>query len=108
MREDALNGEPIAKERYEKTLAMRREAYHSKKSEQTAWQYAYDHDTLVAELMRISWSDANIVLAKEIWYCIDSLTNRNFVKETFLMTMNKGVSVRINRINLNREKSEKW
>jgi hypothetical protein len=30
-----------------------------------------------------------------------------FVKETFLMTMNKGVSVRINRINLNREKSEK-
>ena len=36
MREDALNGEPTAKERYEKTLAMRREAYHSKKSEQTA------------------------------------------------------------------------
>ncbi len=36
MREDALNGEPIAKERYDKTLAMRREAYHSKKSEQTA------------------------------------------------------------------------
>ena len=30
-----------------------------------------------------------------------------FVKEIFLMTMNKGVSVRINRINLNREKSEK-
>ena len=30
-----------------------------------------------------------------------------FAKETFLMTMNKGVSVRINRINLNREKSEK-
>ena len=57
--------------------------------------------------MRISGSDANIVLAKEIWYCIDSLTNRNFVKETFLMTMNKGVSVRINRINLNREKREK-
>ena len=57
--------------------------------------------------MRISWSDAIIVLAKEIWYCIDSLTNRNFVKNTFLMTMNKGVSVRINRINLNREKSEK-
>ena len=54
--------------------------------------------------MRISWSDANIVLAKDIWYCIDSLTNRDFVKETFLMTMNKGVSVRINRINLNREK----
>ena len=26
----------IAKERYEKTLAMRREAYHAKKSEQTA------------------------------------------------------------------------
>ena len=36
MREDALNGDPIAKERYEKTLAMRREAYYSKKSEQTA------------------------------------------------------------------------
>ena len=36
MREDALNGDTIAKERYEKTLAMRREAYHSKKSEQTA------------------------------------------------------------------------
>ena len=30
-----------------------------------------------------------------------------FIKETFLMTMNKGVSVRINRINLNREKCEK-
>ena len=36
MREDALNGDPIAKERYEKTLTMRREAYHSKQSEQTA------------------------------------------------------------------------
>ena len=36
MREDALNGDTIAKERYEKTLAMRREAYHSKKREQTA------------------------------------------------------------------------
>ena len=36
MREDALNGDPIAKERYEKTLAMRREAYHAKKREQTA------------------------------------------------------------------------
>ena len=36
MCEDALNGDPIAKERYEKTLAMRREAYHAKKSEQTA------------------------------------------------------------------------
>ena len=36
MREDALNGEHVAKERYDKTLAMRREAYHSKKSEQTA------------------------------------------------------------------------
>ena len=57
---------------------MRREAYHSKKSEQTAWQYAYDHDTLVAELMRISGSDAIIVLAKEIWYYIDNLTNRNW------------------------------
>ena len=63
MREDALNGEPIAKERYDKTLAMRREAYHAKKSEQTAWQYAY------------------IVLAKEIWYCIDSLTNRDLKGE---------------------------
>ena len=31
----------------------------------------------VAELMRISGSDAIIVLDKEIWYCIDSLTNRN-------------------------------
>ncbi|MBQ2405926.1 MAG: zinc ribbon domain-containing protein [Lachnospiraceae bacterium] len=29
-------GDPIAKERYEKTLAKRREAYHTKKSEQTA------------------------------------------------------------------------
>lgn len=28
--------------------------------------------------MRISGSDAIIVLAKEIWYCIDSLTNRNW------------------------------
>ena len=34
--EDALNGDPIAKVRYEKALAMRREAYHAKKSEQTA------------------------------------------------------------------------
>jgi len=36
MREDALRGDPIAKDRYEKTLAMRREAYQTKKSEQTA------------------------------------------------------------------------
>ena len=36
MRDDALSGDPIAKVRYEKTLAMRREAYHSKKSEQIA------------------------------------------------------------------------
>ena len=36
MREDALNGDLVAKERYEKTLAMRREAYHAKKREQTA------------------------------------------------------------------------
>ena len=36
MRDDALNGDPIAKERYEKTLAKRREAYHTKKNEQTA------------------------------------------------------------------------
>ena len=36
MRDDALSGDPIAKVRYEKTLAMRREAYHSKKSKQTA------------------------------------------------------------------------
>ena len=35
MREEALDGDPIAKDRYEKTLAMRREAYHSKKNEQT-------------------------------------------------------------------------
>lgn len=32
----------------------------------------------IVELMRISGSDAIIVLAKEIWYCIDSLTNRNW------------------------------
>ena len=36
MRDDALSGDPIAKVRYKKTLAMRREAYHAKKSEQTA------------------------------------------------------------------------
>ena len=36
MRDDALSGGPIAKVRYEKTLAMRREAYHAKKREQTA------------------------------------------------------------------------
>ena len=36
MRDDALSGDPIAKVRYEKTQAMRREAYHAKKSEQTA------------------------------------------------------------------------
>ena len=36
MRDDALNGDPIAKERYEKTLAKRREAYHAKKNEQSA------------------------------------------------------------------------
>ena len=36
MRDDALSGDPIEKVRYEKTLAMRREAYHAKKSEQTA------------------------------------------------------------------------
>ena len=36
MRDDALSGDPIAKVRYEKTLAMRREAYHAKKREQTA------------------------------------------------------------------------
>ena len=36
MRDDALSGDPIAKVRYEKTLAKRREAYHAKKSEQTA------------------------------------------------------------------------
>lgn len=36
MRDDALSGDPISKERYEKTLSMRREAYHAKKSEQTA------------------------------------------------------------------------
>lgn len=36
MRDDALNGDSAAKERYEKTLAMRREAYHAKKSQQTA------------------------------------------------------------------------
>ena len=36
MRDDALNGDPIAKEKYEKTLAKRREAYHAKKNEQSA------------------------------------------------------------------------
>lgn len=36
MRDDALSGDPISKERYEKTLSMRHEAYHAKKSEQTA------------------------------------------------------------------------
>ena len=36
MRDDALNGDSIAKERYEKTLAKRREAYHAKKNEQSA------------------------------------------------------------------------
>ena len=30
---------------------------------------------MFAELMRISGSDAIIVLAKEIWYCIESSTN---------------------------------
>ena len=34
MHEDALNGDLIAKVRYEKALAMRREAYHAKKVEQ--------------------------------------------------------------------------
>ena len=46
----------------------------------------------------------------EIYHIGDLIFQRyklEFVKETFLMTMNKGVSVRINRINLNREKSEK-
>lgn len=36
MRDDALNGDSVAKERYEKTLAMRREAYRAKKAEQRA------------------------------------------------------------------------
>ena len=31
---------------------------------------------MLSVLMRMSGSDAIIVLAKEIWYCIDSLTNR--------------------------------
>ena len=34
MRDDALNGDSAAKERYEKTLAVRREAYHTKKIEE--------------------------------------------------------------------------
>ena len=42
-----------------------------------------------------------------IKYDYEQINKSEFVKETFLMTMNKGVSVRINRINLNREKSEK-
>ena len=33
----------------------------------------------IAELMRISGSDAIIVLAKEIWYYIDNLTNRYLI-----------------------------
>ena len=36
MRENALKGDPVAKERYEKTLNMRREAYYAKKRKQTA------------------------------------------------------------------------
>lgn len=32
-RDDALKGDSVAKERYEKTLAMRHEAYHAKKAE---------------------------------------------------------------------------
>ena len=36
MRDNAMKGDSVAKERYEKTLAMRREAYHTKKNEQTA------------------------------------------------------------------------
>ena len=42
-----------------------------------------------------------------IKYDYEQINKSEFVKETFLMTMNKGVSVRINRINLNREKSKK-
>lgn len=34
--------------------------------------------------MRISGSDAIIVLAKEIWYCIDSLTNRNLQRSVIV------------------------
>ena len=30
-----------------------------------------------AELMRISGSDAIIVMDNEVWYCIDGLPNRN-------------------------------
>ena len=36
MRDDALNGDSAAKERYEKALAKRREVYHAKKNRQTA------------------------------------------------------------------------
>ena len=31
----------------------------------------------IAELMRISGSDAIIVMDNEVWYCIDGLPNRN-------------------------------
>ena len=41
--------------------------------------------------MRISGSDAIIVLDKEIWYCIDSLTNRNLCVE--VMVVKKKVTI---------------
>ena len=34
------------------------------------------HNIIVAELMRISGSDAIIVMDNEVWYCIDGLPNR--------------------------------
>ena len=35
-----------------------------------------DSGIIVAELMRISGSDAIIVMDNEVWYCIDGLPNR--------------------------------
>lgn len=44
--------------------------------------------------MRISGNDAIIVLAKEIWYCIDSLTNRNFMEKVMIQEIENRRSIR--------------
>lgn len=44
--------------------------------------------------MRISGSDAIIVLTKEIWYCIDSLTNRNFMEKVMIQEIENRRSIR--------------
>ena len=44
--------------------------------------------------MRISGSDAIIVLAKELWYCIDSLTNRNFMEKVMIQEIENRRSIR--------------